>query len=312
MNGRRLIILVAIITVIGIAILGMLTGNKIVVASLWLICPVAYVYLLMLVLRGCRSRIPESGKTPGTSTALDWCLWFLFAFLSVFLVFGSLPMISSGREPHRRMACSNNLKQIGFAMQAYSTKYGCYPPAYAVDHKGRPTVSWRVLLLPFFCEREEGEKVYGSIRIDEPWDSPHNRAATANKTVANFFHCPTATSPQGETNYAMAIGTDTISDGSHSTQPGDIKEGSSHVIAVVEVLGTGINWAEPRDLDFKTMSFRVNDLNGKGISSAHAGGANVLFTDGSVRFISSRTDPKVIKAALTLHGGKDAGELDRY
>ena len=71
----------------------------------------------------------------------------------------------------------------------------------------------------------------------------------------------------------MVVGPDTISDGPHSTRPDDIKGRSSCTIVVVEVVGTGIHWAEPRDLSFEPMSFRVNDPNGKGISSEHPNGA---------------------------------------
>ncbi len=194
-------------------------------------------------------------------------------------------------------------------MEIYSVRHGCYPPAYLVDHDGRPTISWRVLLLPYLDD-PDATGVYKKIRLDEPWDGPHNRAVTSNKTVEQLFHCPTATSPRGETNYAMVVGPDTISDGPHATRPEDIKGRPSCFIVVVEVVGIGIQWAEPRDLDFRTMSFRLNDATAEAIRSEHQSGANVLFADGGVRFVSAALDPKVIKAGLTRNGGKDASKLD--
>jgi hypothetical protein len=37
---------------------------------------------------------------------------------------------------------------------------------------GKPLYSWRVLLLPYVEEQD----LYKRFRLDEPWDSPHNRA----------------------------------------------------------------------------------------------------------------------------------------
>jgi len=39
-----------------------------------------------------------------------------------------LPAVQSARESARRLQCSNNLKQIGIALQTYETKIGAYPP----------------------------------------------------------------------------------------------------------------------------------------------------------------------------------------
>jgi prepilin-type processing-associated H-X9-DG protein len=188
-------------------------------------------------------------------------------------------------------------------MASYSAKFGSYPPAYAVDRKGRPTVSWRVLLLPYFDD-PQASKVYENIRLDEPWDSPHNREATAISEIDRFFQCPTAITPAGETNYAMVVGPDTISDGPHSTRPGNIKD-ISHTIVVVEVFGAGIHWAKPRDVDFKTML-------ANGVSGAHKGFAHVLFADGHVQPPATGIDPKTLNAVLTRNGGEEAKEIDKY
>ena len=79
-----------------------------------------------------------------------------------------LPAVQAAREAARRMSCSNNIKQIGLAMQNYHTAYGTLPPAYTVDAQGRPLHSWRTLILPFI----EQQALYGEIDLSKPWNDP--------------------------------------------------------------------------------------------------------------------------------------------
>jgi len=211
-----------------------------------------------------------------------------------------------GPEWANQLHCANQVQQIGLAIHNYAQLYHCFPPAYTIDRDGRRLHSWRTLILPYIFSDDS----YKKIRFDEPWDSLHNRDAFRDvlkkmRDPSYYYHCFDATTPASETSFVMVVGSNTISDGPHSARFDDIKDGLSSTIMFVEIKNSGIQWAEPRDLDFASMSFRINDPNRQGISSEHPGGAFAVFADGSVRFIKDDVDPKIVKALITINGGED-------
>ena len=76
----------------------------------------------------------------------------------------------------------------------------------------------------------------------------------------------------------------------------------------MEACGTRIVWTNPEDIDVDSATIGINLLSHEpglsdGImSSHHTGGAQAALADGSVRFISADTDPKILKALLTVDG----------
>jgi len=229
----------------------------------------------------------------------------LGAALMVFLVCGGilaalmLPAVQAAREAARRVSCINNMKQIGLALHNYHDQYKCFPPAYVTDEDGKPLYSWRVLLLPYL----EGDWLYQQINLDEPWDSPNNLALA--DLMPQTYRCPSASNANpAETSYVMIVGPGTVSDGPKTTSFRAITDGSSNTLLVVEEANSGINWMEPRDLDATTITYSINDGSPEGIRSDHPGGANVLFCDGSVRFLSDMTSPSDLKSMTTIAGGE--------
>src|SRR5262249_21734482 len=84
---------------------------------------------------------------------------------------GLITAVAQVRVATRRMQSTNNLKQIALAMHSYHDTMGRFPPAIVRDKEGKPLYSWRVLLLPYL----EQQNLYNQFKLDEPWDSEHNR-----------------------------------------------------------------------------------------------------------------------------------------
>ncbi|MBL7043209.1 MAG: DUF1559 domain-containing protein [Pirellulaceae bacterium] len=218
-----------------------------------------------------------------------------------------LPAVQSAGEGARRAHCTNNLKQIGLALQNYHDTHKTFPPAYIPDKDGKPMHSWRVLILPYL----EQQSLYERYNFDEPWDSPGNLAVT--NTVIPVYSCPSCP-PSGdsmgstETNYMVITGPGTVFDGAKAARLADIKDGTSNTILVVEVVGTGVNWAEPVDLDVGNMQFPNVTGGSTGPDSHHPGGLNAVLCDGSVRFLSEAMDRQVLDALITKGGGEPIGD----
>lgn len=230
----------------------------------------------------------------------------LVVALGAFLMCGGilaallLPAVQAAREAARRIECSNNLKQLSIAMMNYEAVHRCFPPAYIPDEYGRPMHSWRVLILPYM----EQESLYNKYHFDEPWDSPNNRALADQ--MPDLYACPSHAGPgSSETSYVMIVGPGTLSDGPTASRLGDVRDGLSNTIMLVEAVQSGINWLEPRDLDARQISYQINSPDeSTGIQSDHPGGVNALICDGAVRFLEDTTDPETVKALSTIDGGE--------
>ncbi|MBW3600638.1 MAG: DUF1559 domain-containing protein [Planctomycetes bacterium] len=211
-----------------------------------------------------------------------------------------LPAVQAARESARRMQCSNNLKQIGLALHNYHDTYKTFPPAYIPDEDGNPKHSWRVLILPFL----EQAPLYEQYDFNEPWDGPNN-SQLAN-IVIPAYQCPSAPNPnQATTNYLAISGPGTVFNQGNGSRIMDIRDGTSNTIMVAEVAGGNINWMAPRDFDVTTMPMAINAAkDGSSISSFHPGGAQVLFADGSVRFLSDNVAANVLSILLTIADGQ--------
>jgi prepilin-type processing-associated H-X9-DG protein len=210
-----------------------------------------------------------------------------------------IPAVQAARTAARRMQSQNNMKQIGLAFHNYASAYGSFPAAYQKDAEGNKTMSWRVAILPFL----EQQQVYQMYKSDQPWDS------AANQSVSNIS-IPTYRNPAAgdvnptETSYMVITGPGTLFEEDKPVKFQDITDGTSNTILAVEVVGTGVKWAEPKDLDINTMVFKINSGGANSIGSPFPGGANVLMADGSVRFMSNSVLESTLKAMATRNGGE--------
>jgi len=87
-----------------------------------------------------------------------------------------LPAVQSAREAANRSKCSNNLKQLGLAIQVYADAYSGQLPNSHRPNNGTARISWVTRTLPFFEQKALFDK----------WDITKNWSDTTSGTAAGF------------------------------------------------------------------------------------------------------------------------------
>ncbi|MDZ4821570.1 MAG: DUF1559 domain-containing protein, partial [Planctomycetota bacterium] len=124
--------------------------------------------------------------------------------------------------------CQDYIGQIALALENYKDVHGSYPPAYTVDANGKRMHSWRVLILPYL----EEERLYRTIRLDEPWDSPANQKV-GYPTMQNYC-CPFNSPSENTTVFAVH----------NNGKLGDCVQGGEEFL-IIEVPDRPVNWMSP-------------------------------------------------------------------
>jgi hypothetical protein len=201
-----------------------------------------------------------------------------------------LPAVQAAREAARRTQSLNNLKQLALAMHNYHDTYRHFPAAYSTDAAGEPLLSWRVYLLPFL----EEQTLFEQFRLDEPWDSPHNRQLIAQ--MPDVFRAPGSQLLQGKTNYLGIRGEEMAFIAPKQAGPrpegsrmADFTGGTSNTLMIVEASdAVAVEWTRPAD-------YEPNEAQpAAGLVGLRPGGFQAAFADGSVRMISSEIDPAML------------------
>src|SRR5205807_1793185 len=106
-------------------------------------------------------------------------------------------------------------------------------------------LSWRVALLPYL----EQNPLYKAFKLDEPWDSAHNKTLLAQMPEL-FAPVAGKTKEPLSTYYQVFTGPGTVFDGPKGLRlVADIPDGTSNTILIVEA-GEAVAWTRPEDVPY--------------------------------------------------------------
>lgn len=189
-----------------------------------------------------------------------------------------------GGEAMHRAECVSHLQRIGLAMLMYEREHGSLPPAFTIDASGKPLHSWRTLLLPYVGQGE----LYAKLRLDEPWDSPHNSQFL--RATPDIYQCPSVTLAAGLTTYTVVVGDKTPFGAGQGRM---LKDFGDRLALVVERMQP-VMWMDPAsDLTYaEAVQFHAQ-LEAIIFGGPHPTGFNVVLRSGAVSFFSRSYEPAV-------------------
>ena len=143
---------------------------------------------------------------------------------------------ASGLGRSQDLALSNKLKQIGIALHNYHAVHKSIPSA---NNNG---LSWRVHLLPYL----EQSQLYERFNLDEPWDSPTNRALLSE--MPDIYQVGQGAGPGKTAILGVASAGGVFADPQTPAKFRDIVDGMSNTAGVVVVAdGAAVEWTKPVD-----------------------------------------------------------------
>jgi len=151
-----------------------------------------------------------------------------------------LPAVQAAREAARRLACQNNLKQLGLALHNFETTNRVYPPSFGWDGtSGSPALNWSApaRLLPFLEDLAIGTEIQSKLSQD------YHVATLSNGTLISSLQIPVLLCPSEQRNemrvdgtekhypltYGVNMGTWTILDPLLGMNGGSVGDGSFQV-----------------------------------------------------------------------------------
>lgn len=209
------------------------------------------------------------------------------------LGYGLMWSFPKGLEPRRAVAySSNNIRQVGIALTQYAQDHNGELPRDIVDAQGNKLWSWRVHLLPYL----EQQALYGRLRLDEAWDSPHNRRVSSIYFVPAFIS-PTSGPPADRCSYLPLVGATGLFDdpANHlAAELGWTETPASTRAVFVEVDSSYyVPWSKPQDLDVNTPNFRQH------ISECGGRGYLMVFSDSRSLYVNPNIDDVLLMDLFT-------------
>ncbi len=141
------------------------------------------------------------------------------------------------------------------AILNYREFHGEYPPAYARNVLGEPTVSWRVLVLPFFDDATKKkyklDALHKEFDLQKKWDGEHNGRLV--EKMPPFYLSPASEHKvkEGLTNFLTVRHEDSVFPGTRSVKEDEVTDLPSETVVVFEASDAqSVPWSSPRDFDY--------------------------------------------------------------
>lgn len=237
------------------------------------------------------------------------------------LILGSLIYRLHFRPLILRAESEATLKAIGIALNQFADDNGHFPANASVLEATKSADlglegvqsahSWRTRLLPYLNGDSTLPK---QVDWESAWTARANAKARAQSVM--YFRSPyDIGSKSNHTSYLGVVGEEgrlpetfltprSPESPRHSFdgyRRADITDGSANTIAVIEVIDSGIEWMEPRDL---TLNEAIQ------LIRSSPDGVNVVMVYGDVWHLDNTVPEDNLRALMTINGGESVTPAD--
>ncbi len=269
--------------------------------------------------------IPPGKQPPGASGSAKLVRRLAWGFVGLLVVALLLPAQQTRCGPRpRRLACLSNLRQLGLGIQGYLNREGCYPPGTVPNPDLPPErrLGWGFSIMPYIdlAEYLKDKGMEQQVAAYRPWDDPV--FADLIEHPPEMTRCRMAAGPASYVGIAgLGFDSPTLPVGhrragifgdDRRVTSADLKDGTSTTMMLVESGSLHGPWlaggrATVRGLDPFRQPYLGAD---RQFGGSHGEGANVLFADGSARFVAASVDPRIFEALSTIAGGEKVPAWD--
>lgn len=252
------------------------------------------------------------GRQTGTALAAAGIACGVLGMFLGPVIFSPLGRRMSERSSRR--LTETHLERIGGGLNDYYKAKGVFPPGGVFrkgpDGRQERLHGWMTALLPYVGEAE----LHRLIDLDRPFDDPVNLTALSRDVPLFFAAGADRAKVRGRYGVAhfAGVGGEVVDEQGGYAQAGifgvnsevtrdGVTDGLSNTLAAGEVAISFPAWGEPEN--WRLIGKGLNrDVAGFG--NAAGDGACFLMADGSVRFFSTRTDPRMLTNLSTRDGGE--------
>lgn len=216
------------------------------------------------------------------------------------------------RIPNRLLKSREKMKYVLLGLINYYDKHNMFCPDTSIPENyapsGRPYLSWRVHILPFMGE----EELYEQFKLNEPWDSPHNKRLLAkmpnafrapgdpkDSTTTRFRHVESVLKSPADRPLTMFP----VTPGGKSIGFREIKDQASETILFLETAPENATpWTKPDGLPLNP------DNPAKAIGLSVPSGTLVCFSEGHSSLIKPEISPEIWSHLLDYADGHSIPE----